>query len=89
MTNSLPNGVIHVRDINLWAHVGVLEQERLLGQSFLLDFSLWLDVDRAAAEDDLNLTADYSLAIKEIQQLSFQLNCHTIENFSEHILDRL
>ena len=30
---------IHIKDINLWAHVGVLESERIHGQRFLLDLS--------------------------------------------------
>ncbi|AAQ00115.1 MULTISPECIES: dihydroneopterin aldolase [Prochlorococcus] len=80
---------IHVEGINLWAHVGVLEKERLLGQLFLLDFTLWLDLETACKSDDLSLSADYSLAIKSLQQLSFQIRCKTIEYFSEQILDRL
>ncbi len=89
MSNCLPNGVIHVRDLNLWAHVGVLEHERLNGQKFSLDFSLWLNLERAAKNDDLSATADYSIAIRELQKLSFQMNCLTIEHFSNHILDCL
>ena len=30
---------IHIKNINLWAHVGVLEKERLHGQNYLLDIS--------------------------------------------------
>ena len=81
--------VIHIRDINLWAHVGVLSHERLLGQKFLLDLSLWMDLDNASKSDDLSLTADYSLAVKGLQKLAHEINCKTIENFSEQILDFL
>ena len=35
---------IHIKDINLWAHVGVLESERIHGQRFLLDLSFWLEL---------------------------------------------
>ena len=82
-------GVIHVRDINLWAHVGVLPKERQLGQKFLLDFSLWLDLEHAANNDDLSLTADYSLAINGLQKMSLEINCMTLEAFSERILELL
>ena len=82
-------GAIHVKDVHLWAHVGVLEQERRLGQLFVLDFSIWLDLDEAAGNDDLSSTADYSLAILELQKLAFNLNCITIEFFSDQILDCL
>ncbi len=83
------NGVIYVKDLHLWSHVGVLEHERILGQSFLLDFRLWVDLDKAAIEDDLSATADYSVAIFDLQQLALQLTCNTLEHFSELILDHL
>ena len=89
MNNYLLGGAIHVKDVNLWAHVGVLEQERTFGQDFLLDFSLWFDMNRVAKEDDLSTTADYGLAISALQELASQLNCNTIEHFSELILDCL
>ena len=82
-------GAIHVNGVSLWSHVGLLQQERLNGQQFLLDFSIWLDLDIASKNDNLDESADYSLAIKSIQQLSFEINCLTIEHYSEKILDTL
>ena len=79
---------IHVQGLNLWSHVGVLDHERLLGQSFLLDLTIWIDLESAALNDDLSKTADYSLAIKSIQELSLEINCLTIEHFSERILEK-
>ena len=80
---------IHVRDLRLWAHVGVLDHERRDGQWFRLDLSLWLDLSQSAADDDLAFSADYSLAIRDLQQLSRSIRCLTIEHFSEQMLDRL
>ncbi|MED5165551.1 MAG: dihydroneopterin aldolase, partial [Cyanobacteriota bacterium] len=34
--NRLPLGAIHVNDVRLWAHVGVLDHERREGQWFSL-----------------------------------------------------
>jgi dihydroneopterin aldolase len=39
---------------------GVLEQERLEGQTFLVDVELGTDIRQAAAADDLAATIDYS-----------------------------
>ena len=78
-----------IESLNLWSHVGVLDHERLLGQSFLLDFTIWIDLESAALNDELSKTADYSLAIKSIQQLSSEINCLTIEHFSQLIFERL
>tara|TARA_B100000579_G_C22185720_1_gene556203 strand:- start:23 stop:403 length:381 start_codon:yes stop_codon:yes gene_type:complete len=80
---------IHIKDINLWAHVGVLESERLHGQSFLLDISFWLDLDESSKLDQLDKSIDYSEAIESIQNLSFEIKCLTIEYFSDQILNVL
>ncbi len=89
MTDLVNRGAIHVKDINLWAHVGVLEEERLLGQRFIVDFSLWFDLDCAAQNDDISATHDYSIAIRALNELSSEICCQTIEYFSEKILDLL
>ena len=89
MTKKDKLGSIHIENLNLWSHVGVLDHERLFGQSFLLDFTIWIDLESAALNDDLSKTADYSLAIQSIQQLSLEINCLTIEHFSELILERI
>ena len=80
---------IHIRELRLWAHVGVLEQERRNGQWFSLDISFWLDLSRAAAADDLASSLDYSVAIQALQGLAREIRCLTIEHFSEQVLDRL
>ena len=80
---------LHVRDLRLWAHVGVLDSERQDGQWFALDLSFQLDLSSAAADDDLGATLDYSEAIIALQDLARTIRCLTIEHFSEQVLDRL
>ena len=80
---------IHVRDLMLWAHVGVLEHERQDGQWFSLDITLWQDLGAAAADDDLAASLDYSKAITALQALACGLVCQTIEHFSDRVLDQL
>jgi len=80
---------IHIKDINLWAHVGVLEHERINGQRFLLDISFWIDLDESSKFDRLDKSIDYSEAIKAVQKLSFEIKCLTIEYFSDQILNLL
>ena len=80
---------IHIRDLMLWAHVGVLEHERRDGQWFSLDITLWQDLGPAAAHDDLGASLDYSKAITALQELARGLVCQTIEHFSDRVLDQL
>ena len=77
---------IHIKDINLWAHVGVLESERIHGQRFLLDLSFWLELDESSKLDKLDKSIDYSEAIKAVKKLSFEIKCLTIEYFSDQIM---
>jgi len=84
-----PPDAIHVNGLRLWAHVGVLEQERALGQWFELEFWLGGDLSRAAQADDLTASFDYVEAIERLRQLSRSLVCLTLEQFSERILDKL
>ena len=83
------NDAIHMKGLRLWAHVGVLEQERRDGQWFSLDISLWTDLSAAAADDDLASSLDYSLAIRSLQALAREIRCLTIEHFSDRVLDCL
>ena len=78
---------IHIKDINLWAHVGVLESERIHGQSFLLDISFWLDLDESSKLDQLDKSIDYGEVVRAVQTLSFEIKCLTIEYFSDQILN--
>ena len=83
------SSAIHIKDINLWAHVGVLESERINGQNFVLDISFWLNLDESSKLDQLDKSIDYSEAIKAVQKLSFEIKCLTIEYFSDQILNVL
>ena len=83
------SSAIHIKNINLWAHVGVLESERKNGQSFTLDISFWLDLDESSKLDQLDKSIDYSEVIKAVQKLSFEIKCLTIEYFSDQILNVL
>ena len=43
-----PFDFIHIRDLRLWAHVGVLDHERRDGQWFQLDITLGLNLKTPA-----------------------------------------
>ncbi len=84
-----PGDRILVRDLRLWAHVGVLEPERRLGQWFELDLELAVDLAAAGAADALELSLDYSRAITALQQQAQTVRCLTLEHYVERILTLL
>ena len=75
--------------MQVWSHVGLFDYEREQGQLFTLDISLWPKNVYATKTDNINDTADYSKAVKEIQGLAFRINCFTIENFANQTLNLL
>jgi dihydroneopterin aldolase len=77
---------ILVRGLRLWAHVGVLEGERTLGQWFELDLCLGHDLAPAGASDALSQTLDYSQAITALQRQARSIRCFTLEHWSERML---
>ena len=59
---------IVLRGLRLWAHVGVLEHERRLGQWFELDAWFEADLARAGRSDQLADTLDYVAAVTVARQ---------------------
>jgi dihydroneopterin aldolase len=51
---------IELRGLIVRGHHGVFEHERLNGQDFVVDITLWMDLAQAAASDDLADTYDYA-----------------------------
>lgn len=50
---------IEVTGIRAWGHHGVLDHERELGQEFVVDLVVEIDLAPAANSDDLSETIDY------------------------------
>ena len=77
---------LKIKDIKLWARVGVLEEERELGQLFSLDVFLWADFEYSTQNDDIKSTVDYSKLVKILKYQSKNICCFTIEKYSNEIL---
>lgn len=66
--------IIRLRDIQCYAYHGVLEQEKLKGNTFLVDVSITVDDPQGMPSDDIQDTLDYrcvcAIVQKEMQQPS-------------------
>jgi len=78
---------LKIENIKLWARVGVLDQERELGQLFSLDIFLWNDFEKCTANDDIKETVDYSKLVNLLKGQSKKIYCFTIEKYSKAILE--
>jgi 7,8-dihydroneopterin aldolase/epimerase/oxygenase len=50
---------IQLRGLTVRGHHGVFDHERRDGQDFVVDITVWIDLDRAGESDDLADTLDY------------------------------
>ena len=68
---------IRLKDIQIYAYHGALEEERRLGQLFELDCEVTGDFGRGGSGDDLHWTVDYTLLYQEVSSVflakSYQL----------------
>jgi len=78
---------LKIENIQLWARVGVLDEERKLGQLFSLDIFLWTDFEKCTANDDVKQTVDYSKLVEILKDQSKKICCFTIEKYSSSILE--
>ena len=66
---------LKIENFKLWARVGVLEEERELGQLFILDIFLWTDFEKCTINDDIKKTIDYSKLVQILKDQSKKIYC--------------
>ncbi len=59
---------IHLTGIRAYGYTGYLPEERVLGQWFEVDLTLWLDLSQAGCSDRLEDTVDYRSVIQTVKQ---------------------
>ena len=79
---------ISVTGIEVFAHHGVLDHERELGQRFVVDLALDLDLAPAAASDDVADTVDYGALAGDVAALVADGPVDLIETVAERVAAR-
>lgn len=52
--------IIRIKDLEIFAKHGVLKEENVLGQKFLVSADIYGDLKKAAENDDISLSTDYA-----------------------------
>jgi len=76
---------IEIKQLELYAHHGVYTEEKKLGQRFVLNARLEVDATRAARQDDLATSVDYSAVCLLMQQWMTENNCRLIETVADRL----
>ncbi|BAZ44067.1 dihydroneopterin aldolase [Chondrocystis sp. NIES-4102] len=80
---------IQVDGIRAYGYVGYLPEERMLGQWFEVNLTLWVDLQLAGETDNLEDTVDYRSAIAIVKELVTTSKCALIETLVNAIAEQL
>jgi 7,8-dihydroneopterin aldolase/epimerase/oxygenase len=76
---------ILVKDLRLFAHHGVLEEERRLGQRFAVDVAAFLDLRPAGESDDYRRTVGYDAIVETVTEVLIGRRFRLIEAAAEAV----
>lgn len=80
---------IELRGLTVRGNHGVFDHERRDGQDFIVDITVWIDLDTAAASDDLTDTFDYGVLAQRAADIVGGPPCNLIETVSARIADEV
>ena len=78
---------IRLNDIVLFAHLGVTEAEREVGQRLHIDIDLTVDLGRAGASDHLADTVSYEKVYREVQRLVEASRSKLMESLASTLIE--
>jgi dihydroneopterin aldolase len=82
-----PADSITLRGLRVRAHHGVMEQERVTGQTFVVDVKACIDLSEAGTTDELSSTLDYAILAEAIHRRVSGERWNLIERVAERVAD--
>ena len=82
-------GRITLSNMVFYGYHGDLPEESKLGQRWIVDLILTLDIAAAAASDDLNQTVDYTRVYAICRETVEKDRFKLIEALANHVIDRV
>jgi dihydroneopterin aldolase len=80
---------IIIEELQVYAHHGVAEQEKQIGQMFVVSLELGLDLSPASHSDDLHQTVSYAAVCDEVQAVLQRRSYNLIEAAAEQVIGQL
>ena len=85
----ITHSTIFVNDIQLHAYHGVMPQEQLTGNDYLVSVSAQYPIDKAITTDDVQHTLNYAMVydiVKEEMGISSKLVEHVAGRIAQHLM---
>lgn len=68
---------------------GIMPDEKTKPQPFIIDLELWLDLQTAALNDDINMTVNYDHLFHEVGRIVKENSFNLIETLAETIAGQI
>lgn len=81
-------GLIAVEGLQFYSHHGYHKEEQILGGKYIVDIYMKLNIDEAAATDDLKKTINYE-EIYQLTKIEMEVHAKLIEHVCKRILDKI
>lgn len=81
--------LISLNQMVFYAYHGVYDSEKELGQRFIINFSAELDYNKAAINDDLQLTVNYGEIYTKIEEIFQAKKYNLLESAAYNIIKEL
>ncbi|SDC71445.1 dihydroneopterin aldolase [Shouchella lonarensis] len=80
---------IHMKQLSFYGYHGVFPEERKLGQRFMVDVTLMLDLSAAALNDELTASIDYGDVYARIRDIVEGKPHQLVEALTNTIMEEL
>ncbi|MFZ0492412.1 MAG: dihydroneopterin aldolase [Acidimicrobiia bacterium] len=81
------DGTIRLTGLRVFAHHGVLPEEQVDGQEFVIDVTVDMDLKRAVESDELAFTVDYGALADRIRRRVSEERWNLIERVAGRVVD--
>ena len=81
-------GIIQIEQMEFYSYHGHYEEERIVGNRFLVDLSMRTDCEKASKSDHLNDALDYQKAYEVVKE-EMKERSYLLEHIAGRILDAL
>ncbi len=80
---------IIIKDLQLFAYHGVNEEEKIKGQNFVFDISVWADLRKPCESDNVEDTVSYAKIIKKVREVFTAEKYDLLEKAAQVVCDAI
>lgn len=76
---------IIIKNLEIFSYHGVNPEEKVLGQKFLFDVTLYINLEKSGCDDNIESTISYSKVIKLLKKLVQEHKYNLLEKTATHL----